>query len=134
MAYLGTTAASSVSNPPIVIGGGMGYGADARIASGSTLYINNDWKASTAGTYKVGQGFGQQLWMYHTTDMTSAILAANYFSDAGHMGVRPGDVFIMVSQGTTLGTSQMLRLAVVSAVSTAGAASFSTASTIMSAS
>jgi hypothetical protein len=62
MAYLGTTAASSISNPPIQIGGGMGYGADARIASGSTLYINNDYKASTAGTYKMGQGFGQQLW------------------------------------------------------------------------
>lgn len=132
MAYLGTTAASSVSNPPIAMFGGMGAGADARIASGSTLYINNDWKASTAGTYKTGQGFGQQLWMYHTTDMTSAILAANYFSDAGVMGVRPGDVFIMVAQGSTLGTSQMLRLAVVASVSTAGAAAFSTASSIMS--
>jgi hypothetical protein len=64
--------------------------------------------------------------------MTSDILAANYFADAGTMGVRPGDVFIMVAQGSTLGTSQMLRLAVVSGVSTAGAASFSTASTIMS--
>jgi hypothetical protein len=131
MAYLGTTAASSVSNPPICIGGGNGYGADARIASGSTLYINNDWGASTACTYKPGQGFGQRLWMYHTTDMTSAILAAGYFTDAGVMGVRPGDVFIMVAQGSSLGTSQMLRLAVVSAVSTAGAASFSTATTIM---
>jgi hypothetical protein len=72
--------------------------------------------------------------MYHTTDMTSAMLVAGYFTDAGNLGVRPGDVFIIVSQGTTLGTSQMLRLAVVSAVSTAGAASFSTASTIMGAS
>lgn len=130
MAYLGTTAASSVSNPPIQLIGGMGAGADSRIAGGSTLYISNDWKASSAGTYKQGQGFGQQLWMYHTTDMTSAILAANYFSDAGVMGVRPGDVFIMVSQGSTVGSSQMLRIAVVSAVSTAGAASFSTAALV----
>tara|TARA_R110000868_G_scaffold257274_1_gene514365 strand:+ start:369 stop:773 length:405 start_codon:yes stop_codon:yes gene_type:complete len=134
MAYLGSTQLTSVANPPINLFGGIGAGADQRIAGGSTLYINNDWKASTAGTYKHGQGFGQQLWMYNTTDMTSAILAAGYFTDAGNLGVRPGDVFIMVSQGTSLGTSQMLRLAVVSGVSTAGAASFSTASTIMSAS
>jgi hypothetical protein len=131
MAYLGSTQSSSVANPPILIGGGAGAGADGRIASGSTLYINNDWGASTAGTYKKGQGFGQRLWMYHTTDMTSAILASGYFTDAGVLGVRPGDVFIMVAQGSSLGSSQMLRLAVVSAVSTAGAASFSTATTIM---
>jgi len=131
MAYLGSTQSSSVANPPIRLAGGMGYGADAHIASGSTLYINNDYGASTAGTYKQGQGFGQQLWMYHTTDMTSAILASGYFTDAGRLGVRPGDVFIMVAQGSSLGSSQMLRLAVVSNVSTAGAASFSTATTIM---
>lgn len=131
MAYLGSTQASSIANPPVKIAAAMGYGADARIASGSTLYINNDYGASTAGTYKPGQGFGQQLWMYYTTDMTSAILASGYFTDAGKLGVRPGDVFIMVAQGSSLGTSQMLRLAVVSGVSTAGAASFSTASTIM---
>jgi len=131
MAYLGSTQSSSVANPPIKAFGGMGAGADAHITGGSTLYISNDWGASTAGTYKKGQGFGQQLWMYHTTDMTSAVLAAGYFSDAGNLGVRPGDVFIMVAQGTSVNSSQMLRLAVVSAVTTAGAAAFSTASTIM---
>jgi len=124
MAYLGTTQASSVSNPPVRIWGGMGGGADAHITGGSTLYISG-----LGGTNPAGKGFGQQGWVYHTTDMTSAVLAANYFTDAAQLGVRPGDIFFFVQQGSTLGSSQMLRLNVVAAVSTSGA-SFSTASNI----
>ena len=125
MAYLGTTEASSVSNPPVRIWGGMGAGADARITGGSTLYISGHLSTARGS-------FGQQGWIYHTTDMTSAVLAAGYFTDAGKLGVRPGDLFIFVAQGTTVGSSQMLRLAVVSSVNSTGngAAAFSTASVI----
>ena len=132
MAYLGSTQLSSVANPPILMIGGFGAGADARIASGSTLYINNDWKASTAGTYKTGQGFGQQMWVYHTTDMTSAPWNSAYFTDAGALGMRPGDIIFMVRQGTSLGTSQYLSIGVIGNVSTAGAAYVSTQSILTS--
>lgn len=124
MAYLGTTQASSVSNPPTRVWGGMGAGADARITGGSTLYISGP-----GGSNPAGRGFGQQAWVYHTTDVTSAPLAANYFTDAKDLGVRPGDIFFFVQQGSTVGSSQMLRLCVVSSVSSAGAA-FSTATFI----
>ena len=120
MAYLGTTQASSVSNPPIRVCGGMGAGADARIAGGTTMYV------SGAGT---GKNFGQQGWVYHTTDITSAVLASGYFTDAKGLGVRPGDLFFFVQQATSVPSSQMLRLNVVSQVTTDGAA-FSTATFI----
>lgn len=120
MAYLGTTQLSSVSNPPIRIWGGMGQGADVRITGGTTMYV------SGSGT---GRGFGQQGWVYHTTDITSAPLASGYFTDAQPLGVRPGDVFFFVQQATSVPSSQMLRLNVVSQVTSNGAA-FSTASNI----
>jgi hypothetical protein len=120
MAYLGTTQASSVSNPPIRIWGGMGAGVDVRITGGTTMYV------SGAG---VGRNFGQQGWVYHTTDITSAVLASGYFTDAKVLGVRPGDVFTFVQQATSVPSSQMLRFNVVSQVTSDGAA-FSTASFI----
>lgn len=132
MAYLGSTQLSSVANPPVLLASGRGAGAAEHIAGSTGVYQGNAYPSTAA--YHASRQFGQQLWMYHTTDMTSAILAAGYFTDAGPLGVRPGDVFMMVSQSGTATSSQMLRLAVVSAISTAGAASFSTATTIMGAS
>jgi hypothetical protein len=129
---MGSTQSSSLINQPICIGGGLGGGADLRITGGSTLYINNDYGASTAGTYKPGQGFGQKLWLYHTTDMTSAPWNSAYFTDAGVMGMRPGDVIMMVRQGTSLGTSQYLSIGVIGNVSTSGAAYVSTQSILTS--
>ena len=120
MAYLGTTAASTVSNPPIRVFGGIGAGADAHITGGSTMYVSGQ------GT---GRNFGQQGWMYHTTDITSAVLASGYFTDALGLGVRPGDLFFFVQQATSVPSSQMLRLNVVSQVTSNGAA-FSTATFI----
>jgi len=124
MAYLGTTQASSIQNPPIRIWGGMGAGADAHITGGSTLYISG-----LGGSNPAGRGFGQQGWVYHTTDVTSAPLAANYFTDAAQLGMRPGDIVFFVQQGSTVNSSQMLRINVIAAVSTNGA-SFSTATNI----
>lgn len=120
MAYLGTTQLSSVSNPPIRVWSGMGAGADVRIAGGTTMYVS--------GTGK-GLNFGQQGWVYHTTDITSAPLASGYFTDAKALGIRPGDIFFFVQEATSVPSSQMLRLNVVSQVTSDGAA-FSTASNI----
>ena len=120
MAYLGTTASSSVSNPPIRIWGGMGAGADVRITGGTTMYTNG---------IGAGFGFGQQGWVYHTTDITSAPLASGYFSDAKALGMRPGDVVTFVQQGSSVGSSQMLRFMAIGVVSSNGA-SLSTATFI----
>lgn len=131
-AYMGSTQSSSLINMPMLLADPGGGGADLHIASGSTLYINNDYGASTAGTYKQGQGFGRRLWIYHTTDMTSAPWNTAYFTDAGAQGMRPGDVMMLVRQGTTLGTSQYLTIGVIGNVSTAGAAYLSTQSILTS--
>src|SRR6267378_2730480 len=96
MAYLGSTQLSSVSNPPLRVGGGMGAGADVRITGGTTMYVSGVGK---------GLNFGQQGWVYHTTDITSAPLASGYFTDAKTRGVLdgieyPGNVVIPGATGT----------------------------------
>lgn len=113
MAYLGSTQLSSVSNPPIKVFGGMGAGVDVRITGGTTMYVSGAGK---------GLNFGQQGWMYHTTDITSSPLASGYFTDAKVLGMRPGDLIFVVQQATSVPSSQMLRLNVVSQVTSDGAA------------
>ena len=136
MAYLGSTQLSSVANPPIQLVGGMGAGADVRITGGSSvggIYVSNNFgPGKTTGTPDPGRSFGQQLWMYNTTDMTTGHTVVGYFTDAGQLGMRPGDVVMVVRQGSTLGTSQYLSFNVVASISTAGAATLSTQSYITS--
>lgn len=132
MAYLGSTQASSIANPPIQMFGGVGAGPDVRIASGSTLLFtsNNTGQSSTA-TVRPGLGSGQQFWIYTTTDMTSTPWdTAAYFTDGGALGMRPGDIMAIVSHGSTVSSSYYLRFAVVGSLSTAGAAVLSTGSLV----
>jgi len=103
MAYSGSTAASSVANPPIPVLAPL-----AR--TGSSLGFNPR---------------GAQLWFYASSDGSTVVSAANYFTDAWYLGMRPGDVVIgsqMSSLGSTSGYSYRLWC---SGVTTAGA-SFST--------
>lgn len=127
MAYLGTTAASSVSNPPVLLM--QTRAADPRIpgsgTTGSTIFMNNAWNASTS-VYSEGRAFGGQFWGYWSTDNTTAIASSGYFTDAGPLGMRPGDVVMTV--GTTGGAGTVItRFLTVQSVSTSGAATMSTA-------
>ena len=127
MAYQGTTAASAVSNPPVLLVG-THASIDQRIpgtgTTGSTIYMNNAWKGSTS-VYAEGRAFGGQMWGYWSTDLTTAVATTGYFSDAGPLGMRPGDlVFCVGNPGTTVVVTRLLTIA---AISTAGAASVSTA-------
>lgn len=130
MAYLGSTQSSSIANPPILLAGGMGAGAGAHIDGSSGVFQGNAYPSTSA--YNVQAQFGQRLWMYHTTDMTSAPWNTAYFTDAGALGMRPGDVVIMVRQGTTVTSSQYLTIATVGSLTTAGAAALSTQSILTS--
>lgn len=109
MAYSGTTAASSVANPPIKVSqGGLG-----RI---------NAQTASTGGT-------GIQMWMYNSSNGTTDMFASNYFTDAYYLGMSQGDlVFCVCCTGSTVG----IVIGVLGAVTTAGAALASTGSMITS--
>lgn len=113
MAYNGSTAGSTLANPPVLMFSGVGGRV---LNNGSTLN-------GAAG------GMGLQLWMYSSTDSSTAPLAANYFTDAKVLGMRGGDIVLHVgATGSTVGVS----VNVLGAVSTSGAAYASTGSQISS--
>lgn len=97
MSYSGTTAASTVRNPPIQIAKGLGGG----VQSGST------------------GGTGTGLWFYSSTNGSTEVHAAGFFSDAKYLGMKAGDVVIGVSN---TGSSAHVWVGILGAVSTAGAA------------
>lgn len=131
MAYLGSTQASSVANPPIQAFGGIGAGPDVHITGGSTLlFTGNNYQQSSTATVRAGLGSGSGFWTYTTTDLTSAPWNGEYFTDGGALGMRPGDVVMIKQHGTTVQTSYYLRFAVVGYVTTAGTAVLSTQSLI----
>lgn len=99
MAYIGTTAASSIANPPQCVSPGIGVGA--RLAS-------------------TGCPIGLRLWMFGSTDTSSSPFTSNYFSDAKNLGMRQGDVVICVGMTSTVASSQVLMLGAVGAVTTDG--------------
>ena len=107
MAYNGTTAASSVANPPVMIARALGGGANS---------------LTTGGT-------GMGLWMYNSSAGSSDSLASNYFSDAYYLGMKQGDVVIMAGCS---GSSQYLTIGVLGAVTTNGASIASTGGSLSS--
>lgn len=100
MGYSGTTAASSIANPPIQLVKGLG--------GGSRL-------ASTAMA-----GIGTGLWFYGTTDVSSSAFASGYFSDGYELGMKTGDVVIISCFISTVTSSGTLTMGIVSSVSTTG--------------
>lgn len=97
MAYIGSTSASSIANPPRLIVGSVG----ARIASTACPMAAN-------------------IWFYGSTDTSSSPFTANYFSDGYYLGMKQGDLMIYVGMTSTVASSQVLGFGVVGAVSTAG--------------
>lgn len=97
MAYRGTTAGSSVSNVPFRIAGGQ-------------------WGARSTDVLPSSVG-GQSLWFYNTTDGSSEIIAATYFTDGFYLGMKQGDVILGAA---TTGSSVSVYFGVISAVTTDG--------------
>lgn len=107
MAYYGTTAASSVSNPPIQIARGLGGGVN-------TL--------STAGT-------GSGMWLYNSTNGTTQLQDTAFFTDAYYIGMKGGDLILGVC---ATGSSACVFMGAIGAVTTAGAAIASTGASMTS--
>lgn len=117
MAYVGSTALSSVANPPILLARGMGTLTNA---SGNLLY-------STASTSydKVAGGTG--LWIYQSTDPTTTIVGTlTYFTDGLQLGMRNGDVIICQSV-TSAGSTSSLLMGMATLVTTNSTNGFSVA-------
>ena len=89
MAYVGTTAASTLANPPKRIDGGL-------------LSMRNIRESTS-----VAEGGG--LWVYNSTNQTVALSAtAGFFTDAGRLGMRNGDVMIAATYSTQKSTGHIL--------------------------
>lgn len=107
MAYNGTTALSSVANPPIEIARSVGGNANS---------------LSTGGT-------GLGLWLYNSSAGSTDATVANYFTDAFYLGMKQGDVIICVGCS---GSSAYVQVNVIGAVTTAGACVASTGGSLSS--
>lgn len=91
-AYSGTTAASSVSNPPILVSRIAG----ARTVLGTTQ--STQWSSASPRSGGLG------LWQYNSTNLTTDLTAAGFFSDGQALGMQIGDILIF-SQYTSAGSS-----------------------------
>lgn len=105
MAYSGATAASSVANPPVRIGGYLGSGAN-----------------TTAFGVAAGAG-AKSLWMYNSSHSSTQLTDTAFFSDAYYLGMKQGD---LVVAACNTGSSASVCMGVLGAVTTAGAALAST--------
>ena len=111
MAYYGTTAASTDRNPPICLTGGLGQP--------SRNTYNSVLSPSTAQSTAQYVG-GGNLWYYRSSDSSTLAQTAGYFTDGLSLGMKTGDVMMMVHQ-TSYGTSPDLSMGVlVTTNSTAG--------------
>lgn len=117
MAYSGTTAATSLANPPRQL-----LTAGFNALPGST-------GLSTAPASPNGQGGA--LWFYSSTNLTTDLTASGFFSDGKNLGMRPGDM-VMGVQFTSAGSSVTTFYGAITAITTAGAASLSTGSLMTS--
>jgi hypothetical protein len=97
MSYLGTTAASSIMNPPRVV-----QPLDAARIGSSAGPLN------------------ARLWLYASTDTSTNPFTAGWFVDGYQLGMKEGDVVICVGRTSTVTSSQWLGIGVVSSVSTTG--------------
>lgn len=130
MAYQGTTAASSVSNPPLQVTQPLSGGGFSTVQS-SGINLGSTQIGSSLATLP-GRALGLNLWMYASTDPSSTVLASStYFTDGIQLGMKPGDAIIVIS-ASSLGSSATISLGVVTMQSSAGTGCGSTGSYVSS--
>jgi len=111
MSYVGSTAASTVANPP------------SRVDNALLSQRNIRESTSVAS--------GGSLWVYNSTNLTTDVCGSGFFSDADELGMRNGDILIAASYSTQSSTSHVLMIGMIAFDSTTGA-SLSTGGTITS--
>ena len=104
MAYSGTTAASSVSNPPRLL-----VGRFSGVPGTTGLSTSNPNQASQGGN----------LWYYNSTNTSTELQSSTFFTDGWYLGMRAGDVLIAASF-TSAGSSVITSIGVITAASTSG--------------
>ena len=102
MAYAGTTAGSTSTNPPMAC-----FAPALGGVNGNTTEAYN----------------GRRVWLYNSTHSSSQLTDTAFFADAYYLGMKQGDI-VMGTQNT--GSSVGVYMGVLGAVTTAGAALAST--------
>lgn len=126
MSYFGSTQLSSVANPPRQLVAPLAVNP---AIVGSTEFLST--QGSTAANNPNGPGGGGGgLWFYSSTNLTTDIVAANFFSDGFYLGMKAGDM-VIGNSFSSLGSSVQTFQGSIVSVSTAGA-SLSTGSLMTS--
>jgi len=102
---------SSTGNPP------------SRISVGLLAQTNNVGSTSMAN--------GGSVWSYCSTNLSTDMQVANFFSDALALGMRNGDIMMAASYSTQGSTSHQMVVGMITGVSSSGA-NLSTAGSITS--
>ena len=126
MSYFGTTQLSSVANPPRQL---VAPFATNSALVGSTEFLSTQGSTAANNANAPGGG-GGGLGFYASTNLTTDMTVANFFSDAFYIGMRAGDI-VQGVQFTSLGSSVITFVGAINSVSTAGA-SLSTGSLMTS--
>lgn len=99
--YSGSTAASSVSNPPVLI---------SRLAGARSILGTSGLTAWSSGVTRAG---GLGMWQYISTNLTTDLTAAGFFSDGAQLGMQVGDILQFVEY-TSAGSSFIIGQGVLS--------------------
>lgn len=105
MAYSGSTAATSLVNVP-------------RCMVPAMSAVPNTTGLTTGSHHQSQQG--GQLWFYSSTNKTTDLFVANFFSDGKALGMKPGDV-VFANSFTSAGSSVVSMIGSVTGVTTSGA-------------
>jgi hypothetical protein len=118
MAYQGSTAASSVSNPPLNLIAPLSYaGFSTALSTGINM---GSTQIGTTLFSLPGRAAGGSLWRYASTDGTTAVCAQGYFTDGLKLGMQPGDAIIIIAC-SSLGGAANIGLGVIGDVTSTGA-------------
>jgi hypothetical protein len=98
MSYSGSTATSP--NPPYRLNAGIG----SPLAANST-------------SVAAGRGF----WLYSSSNLTTDMTAANFFTDAKALGMKNGDIMLAATYSTQSSTGHIFVAGMITGVSTSGA-------------
>ena len=111
MAYSGTTAATTASNPPVQIARAVG-----------NFNPNIAVVGSTASMLAAGGGAG--VWLYQSVDSSTLIQVPGYFTDGGYLGIKNGDILIGEYASSVGSTVVIAYMGVLQTTSTFGSTTF----------
>lgn len=97
--YVGTTAGSSVSNPPVLL---------SRLAGARSILGTSQSTQWSSASVRAG---GLGLWQYISTNVTTDLTSVGFFTDGLALGMQIGDL-MLVTEYTSAGSSFIAALGV----------------------